>query len=67
MKYSELIREVKSFGCFLKRHGSNHDVYQSPITGKLFTIPRHHSEEVPKGTLNSIRKTAGIKNFTNDK
>lgn len=61
MKYSELIREIEEAGCYLKRHGSNHDVYYSIITGMHFTIPRHHSAEVPKGTLNSIRKSAGVK------
>jgi len=61
MKCSELIREVENAGCYFKRHGSKHDVYYSPITCKSFTIPRHPSAEVPKGTLENIRKSAGIK------
>lgn len=42
-----------------RRHGSNHDIWYSPITGKKFEIPRH-SKEIPTGTCNSILKSAGI-------
>lgn len=45
----------------LVRNGANHDIYQSPITGKLFSVGRHAKEEVRTGTLKGILKDAGIK------
>lgn len=61
MKFSELIREIESAGCYIKRHGGNHDWYYSPITDECFPVGRHLSQEVPKGTLDNIRKKAGLK------
>jgi predicted RNA binding protein YcfA (HicA-like mRNA interferase family) len=61
MKYSELRRIIEGAGCCVKRHGSNHDIYYSPITKKMFSVGRHNTQEVPKGTLTSILKDAGVK------
>lgn len=60
MKYSELIRILKKSGCFIVRHGSRHDIWKSPITGDIFQVPRHQTEEVRPGTLKEIKKAAGI-------
>jgi len=60
MKYSELIAALIAAGCYIARHGANHDIWYSPITQKKFPVPRHESHEVPKGTDRSIRKAAGI-------
>lgn len=60
MKYKELFRILKDHGCEIKRHGSSHDIWFSPINDCLFPVGRHGSQEVPKGTLNSILKEAGI-------
>lgn len=60
MKYSELIAKLKAAGCYLIRHGANHDMWYSPITKKEFPVPRHLSKEAAKGTEKSIRKLAGI-------
>lgn len=60
MKFSELIRELESAGCYIKRNGGNHDWYYSPVTGASFPVGRHFSQEVPRGTLNTIKKKAGI-------
>lgn len=59
MKYGELIKLLKRNQMQFRRHGSNHDIWYSPITGKKFEIPRH-SKEIPTGTCNSILKSAGI-------
>ncbi|EFL46742.1 YcfA-like protein [Prevotella disiens FB035-09AN] len=56
MKTSELKRELKKAGCYLLRHGSNHDIWESPITGLTTSVPRHGSAEIPKGTLAMIRR-----------
>ncbi|OAV71546.1 YcfA-like protein [Bacteroidales bacterium Barb4] len=60
MKISELRRELEKVGCRIKRHGSNHDWYYSPITEKCFPVSRHTSQEMPEGTEKNIRKAAGI-------
>lgn len=36
MKYSNLILELISAGCFLKRSGARHDIWYSPITERFF-------------------------------
>ena len=61
MKVSELTKLLKKNGCYLDEHGARHDLWYSPITGKRFTVPRHKSQDVPQGTLNSILKDAGLK------
>ena len=61
MKYSELIRLLENAGCYIKRNGGNHDWYYSPNTKQSFPVGRHKTQEVPKGTLNSILTKAGLK------
>ena len=61
MKYAELKRLLKQYGCYKEREGSNHEEWFSPINNKKFQVGRHNSEDVPKGTFNTILKQAGIK------
>ena len=61
MTYGELKRELKKNGCYLHHHGSRHEVWENPKTGKQFPLGRHDTKEVPKGTLDSIRKAAKLK------
>lgn len=60
MKVSELIKLLKKNGCYLLRHGKRHDMWYSPSTGKQFPVPRHPTEDVPKGTCKSIKDDAGL-------
>lgn len=60
MKVSELEKLLKKNHCYFVEHGAEHDKWCSEITGKNFRIPRHKSKEIPKGTLNSILKDAGL-------
>ena len=60
MKTSELKRMLSAKGCYFLSHGGRHDHWVSPITKLTFTVPRHDSQEVPKGTLKNIMKKAGI-------
>lgn len=60
MKCSELKKMLTAGGCYLVRHGKRHDVWFSPITGMYFVLPRHEGQEVPAGTLSSIKKAAGV-------
>jgi predicted RNA binding protein YcfA (HicA-like mRNA interferase family) len=59
MKNSELIKFLKKSGCSFVRHGSNHDIWFSPITYKQFAVPRHKNE-IKNGTAKNILKDAGI-------
>lgn len=61
MTYGELKKQLKKNGCCFLREGGNHEIWYSPITGKQFPIGRHNSEEVRTGTLQNIRKQAGLK------
>ena len=61
MKYSELYKELREAGCTIDHEGSNHTIWFSPITGQSFPVGRHKNEDVRTGTLNAIRKAAGLK------
>ena len=62
MKASELIRLAKKHGCRIERHGSEHDIWINPKTGRTANIPRHHGKEVATGTARSIMKDLNLKN-----
>ncbi|MFA0815986.1 MAG: type II toxin-antitoxin system HicA family toxin [Anaerofustis sp.] len=59
MRTKELLRLLNKNGITLVRHGSNHDVYYSPITEKTFPVPRH-TNEIKTATLKSILRSAGL-------
>ena len=60
MKYSELEKQLRGIGCIVEREGKRHRVWYSPLTGQHFVVGRHKTEDVPGGTLKSIRKSAGL-------
>lgn len=60
MKVSELTRLISKAGCYLLKHKTRHDLWLNPATGETFLIPRHQSEEVPKGLEKAARKWAGV-------
>ena len=60
MKYNQFIAELTAAGCYVSRHGANHDIWYSPIPGELFPIPRHGGKEVPKGLERKARKVLGV-------
>ncbi len=59
MKRRGFIRKLVQAGCFLKRHGSNHDIYVNPKNGKKAPIPRH--QEIRDSLCELIRKQMGLK------
>lgn len=60
MTSSDLIKELKANGCYLKRMGKgDHQIWYSPKTGKTFPVP-HPKKELAIGTLKSIQKSAGL-------
>ena len=61
MTYGELKRDLKKIGNKLHRQGSRHEIWINPVTGEKYEVGRHNTKEVPKGTLESIKKSAGLK------
>lgn len=61
MKIYEFLKKASKIGCYLVRHGKEHDVWYSPKTGRMFMVGRHGSQELKKGTLESLMKEAGLK------
>ncbi len=60
MKYSELEKKLKQT-CVIDHQGSRHTMWRNLNTGECFPVGRHSQQEVPKGTLHSILKKAGLK------
>lgn len=58
MKISELVRIISRAGCYLLKHKTRHDLWINPATNETFLIPRHQSEEVPKGLEKAALKWA---------
>ncbi len=58
MKRGNFIRELVNAGCYLKRHGKNHDIYANPKNGKQAPVPRH--AEIKESLCQLIRKQLGI-------
>ena len=42
MKRKDLLKKLNDSGCILIRHGSRHDLYKNPATGKKQPVPRHN-------------------------
>jgi len=61
VKVSELTRLAKKHGCYIKRHGAEHDIWENPKTGLTARIPRHQSKEIASGTARNIIKDLGLK------
>ncbi len=41
MNRNRFLRELIAAGCYLKRHGSRHDIYVNTRNGKQAPVPRH--------------------------
>lgn len=62
MKVIDLIKLIEHDGWFLDRQKGSHRQFKHPFKTGLITISGHKlSEEVSKGTLNSVLKVANIK------
>jgi len=51
---------LKKAGCTVYKEGANHTLWYSPLTGKIFPVGRHKTEDVRTGTLKSIMRDAGL-------
>jgi len=45
MKYSEVERKLKKAGCYQDGEMGGHPLWYSPLTGKLFKMSHHKSQE----------------------
>ncbi len=62
MKTNEFVGFIKKNGWELLRSGSRHDIYYNPNKpNSQVSIPRHGSKEMPTGTVEAIKREAGIK------
>jgi mRNA interferase HicA len=41
VKRFDLVQRLEQMGCTLLRHGSKHDIYHNPTTGRSEPVPRH--------------------------
>lgn len=63
MKVKEILKIIEDDGWYLVRQKGSHKQFKHPIKKGLVTIAAHKlSDEIVKGTLNSILKQAKIKN-----
>jgi predicted RNA binding protein YcfA (HicA-like mRNA interferase family) len=61
MKVNDLIKLIENDGWYLDRQKGSHRQYKHPVKKGLITISGHKlSDEVAKGTLNSILKQAEL-------
>ncbi len=58
MKRKDLIRHLINAGCHLKRHGSNHDIYENALNGKKAPVPRHN--DIKESLCLLIKKQLGV-------
>jgi len=59
VKRKEFIKELVKDGCYLKRHGSKHDIYVNPKNGRKAPVPRH--AEIKNTLIELIKKQLGLK------
>lgn len=61
MKIRKVIKLIEDDGWYLARTKGDHRQYKHPAKKGLVTISGKLSDDVGKGTLNSILKQAGLK------
>jgi predicted RNA binding protein YcfA (HicA-like mRNA interferase family) len=60
-KVRDIIKEVQADGWVLDKIGGSHRAFKHPTKPGHVTIPGHLSDDVRPGTLDNIRKQAGLK------
>ncbi|MGA8183141.1 MAG: type II toxin-antitoxin system HicA family toxin [Terriglobia bacterium] len=61
MKVREAVRMLEDDGWYLARTRGSHQQFKHPVKKGLVTIPGNRNDEIAPGTLNSIKKQAGLK------
>ena len=62
MKAREAIKLIEEDGWHLARTRGSHRQFKHPNKPGIVTIAGHPGVDIPRGTLNSILKQAGLKN-----
>jgi len=58
LKRNQFIKYLVKKGCYLRRHGSKHDIYENPVNGRITPIPRH--PEIKESLCKLIKNQLGI-------
>jgi predicted RNA binding protein YcfA (HicA-like mRNA interferase family) len=61
MTAKQIEKLVKSKGWYFERQTGSHKIYRHSNLKGIVVIPFHGKKDLPKGTLNSILKQAGLK------
>ena len=61
MKVKEVIKLIEQDGWYLARQKGSHQQYKHPLKTGTVTVDGKPSDDLPKGTLNSIFKQAQLK------
>jgi len=61
MKVRDVIKLIEKEGWYLARTRGSHRQYKHPYKEGVVTISGHLTDDIGKGTLNSILKQAGLK------
>lgn len=61
MKVKEIIKVLEQEGWYLARTKGSQRQFKHPEKAGVVTVSGKESLDVPRGTLNSIRKQAGLK------
>jgi predicted RNA binding protein YcfA (HicA-like mRNA interferase family) len=61
VKVSELIKLIEEAGWYQVRMKGSHRQYKHPKKSGTVTVAGKPSADIPKGTLNSVLKQAGLK------
>ena len=61
MKVKEIIKLLEHHGWYLTRTKGSHRQFKHPEKAGVVTVAAKESLDVPRGTLNSILKQAGLK------
>jgi predicted RNA binding protein YcfA (HicA-like mRNA interferase family) len=61
VKVKEVIKLIEQDGWYLARQKGSHQQYKHPVKTGTVTVAGKPSDDLPKGTLNSIFKQAQLK------
>jgi predicted RNA binding protein YcfA (HicA-like mRNA interferase family) len=61
VKVKEVMKLIEQDGWFLARQKGSHQQYKHPVKTGTVTVAGKPSDDLPKGTLNSIFKQAQLK------
>jgi predicted RNA binding protein YcfA (HicA-like mRNA interferase family) len=61
LKVREIVRQLEEDGWFLAKTRGSHRQFKHPIKPGRVTVAGHPNDDLPPGTLNSLKKQAGWK------